>query len=120
MFLAVCAAVAMGGCGRAPSKVEDAHELVRQAVEARTAGKNDEALALFNRALEIRAVPYVYFERAKLHHDLHDDQAALADCAKGLEIDPEYRDLRWYREELSKPVARQFQGAKARPPSANR
>jgi hypothetical protein len=56
-------------------------------------------------------------ERAKLHAERGEDQAAREDCEAALAITPDDADVLWIKGELAKPAAQRFQGVAKSPPS---
>ena len=108
--------LALPGCGEKERATPPDDALVFQARDALAAGDKPKALDLYTQAIEIRGTSWAYFERGRLKGEMSDPKGAMEDCVKGLEIDPENRDLIWLRDELKKPKASQFQPG-AVPPS---
>ncbi|MGI9457535.1 MAG: hypothetical protein ACR2NU_13305 [Aeoliella sp.] len=80
------------------------------------AGNNLKALELLNELVDSHPSAWAYGARARLHLEMGDDIAALADCEAGLEIAPDHREMTWMATELKKPAGRRFQGRFANPP----
>ena len=58
------------------------------------------------------------FERANIYVEQGNEEAAIADCKAGLEVDSNDRDLNWLLAELEKPANKRFKGRFAQPPRA--
>jgi lipoprotein NlpI len=105
----------LAGCSREPFD-----EATQHMMAARTALSEDNkevAMQELTAAIEKGGSAWAYFERAKLHADAGDTDAAKADCRKALEIDPENDEIKWYLGQLDRPSDQRFQSP---PPSASK
>lgn len=112
LCLGLCTVV---GCGRKTS-TSKAYNHLTAAANALSAGDKETAFAELSASLETSPSAWAYFERARLYLDKGQEQEALADCQKGLELDAQYPDLLWLSAELKKPPAQRFKGKFAKPP----
>jgi hypothetical protein len=108
------------GCGDGKLPVASSHQHFIAARDFLAAGEKDKALVALDASIASEPTTWAFLERAKLHADLGDGAAALADCQAGLKLDPQDADLLWLAGELAKPPAGRFQGKFQRPPSMNR
>jgi tetratricopeptide (TPR) repeat protein len=104
------------GCGGSSTSTSKAHDHFTAAAAAIEAGDKETALTELSATVESSPSSWAYFERARLYLDKGQEQDALADCQKGLELDPQYRDLLWLAAELKKPPPQRFKGRLAKPP----
>ncbi|BBO30791.1 hypothetical protein [Lacipirellula parvula] len=116
----IAALLACVGCGGEQAPVSNANQLYIDAQAQLTAGNREEAIKLLTASIDAEPMTWSLFERAKLHEQLGNDQAALDDCKAALAIEPGDRDLEWLQSELKKPKAQRFKGSFAKPPSHNR
>ena len=117
--LLLCALLLLGlstGCKRTPILDEAAVNLV-DARQAIADGDATKAMELLMTSIDARPNTWAYFERAKLHADHGDDEAAKADIEAGLELDPEHSELVWLQKQMKKPKAARFKGKDGQPPS---
>lgn len=116
--LSLAAASVASGCGG----TGEPEELIvyKEAVAAIVAGDNAKGMELLNKCLEIKPSHYAYMERAKLYMSMKETQKAIDDCKKGLELDPQNKDLAWLLGELQKPEPKRFQGPAALPPASRK
>lgn len=110
-------AIAVAGCG--DSQPEEL-TVFREAMDAIAAGDKVKGMELLNKCLEIKPSHYAYYERARLHMENKEIPKAIEDCKKGLELDPENKDLKWLLAELEKPEPKRFQGPAALPPASRK
>jgi tetratricopeptide (TPR) repeat protein len=103
------------GCHRSEAPTEGYDHFVA-ASSALASGDKQTALAELTASIDERPTSWAYFERARLYLAQGQEQDAIADCQKGLELDPQSAQLKWLSGELKKPVARRFQGRFAKPP----
>jgi tetratricopeptide (TPR) repeat protein len=103
------------GCGGGPSASKSYDHLVAAAT-AISAGDKDTALTELSASIEQSPSAWAYFQRARIYLEKGQESDAVADCQKGLEIDPNYRNLLWLSAELKKPAAQRFKGKLAKPP----
>jgi tetratricopeptide (TPR) repeat protein len=103
------------GCGSSTSASKSYDHLVA-AAQAIEAGDQETAMAELSASLEKSPSAWAYFERARLHLEQGREQEALADCQKGLELDPKNGKLKWLSTELKKPSVQRFKGRFAKPP----
>ena len=108
-----------GGCGGGTSTSKGYNHLVA-ASEAITAGDKEKAFTELSTSIDSSPSAWAYFERARINLDKGQEDAAVADCQKGLELDPKYRELLWLSGELKKPAAKRFKGKLAKPPGVRR
>lgn len=118
--LVVCTAViVLGGCGPATSS-RKAYDHFVAAVQAIEAGDKETALSELSASIEKSPSAWAYFQRARIYIDQGKETEATADIQKGLEVDPQHRDLKWLEAELKKPPAQRFKGRFAKPPGESR
>jgi hypothetical protein len=103
------------GCGGNSSATKGYDHLVA-AAQAISAGDKETAVSELTASIEASPSAWAYFERARINLDQGQEQAAVSDCQKGLELDPKDRNLLWLSGELKKPVAQRFKGRLAKPP----
>jgi tetratricopeptide (TPR) repeat protein len=108
----------ISGCGGggAPS-ASRAYDNFIAAVTALEAGDKDAAFDELSASIEKSPTDWAYFERARIYLERGQEQEAIADCQKGLELNPKYANLVWLSAELKKPVAQRFKGRFANPPT---
>jgi tetratricopeptide (TPR) repeat protein len=111
----LAAVLSISGCGGGTSTTKGYNHLVA-AAEAIDAGDKEKALAELSASLDSSPSAWAYFERARINLEKGQEDAAVADCQKGLEFDPKYRELLWLSAELKKPAAQRFKGKLAKPP----
>lgn len=92
----------------------------REAMEAVAAGDKAKGMELLNECIQIKPSHYAYLERARLYMDQKDTPKAIDDCKKGLELDPENKELTWLLGELEKPEPERFKGPAALPPASRK
>lgn len=119
LSLVVAAATCLG-CGDGQQPVSNANQLFIDAQSQLTSGNREEALKLFSASIEAEPSTWSLVERAKLHEQLGNEQAALDDCTAALALEPGDPDIEWLQRELKKPKAQRFKGSFAKPPSHNR
>jgi hypothetical protein len=103
-------------CRETGPGLDDAGKALVEAQQALAGGDSKKAMELLNVSIDARPDPWAYFQRAQLHVDGGDDEAARPDCRSGLALDPEHSDLLWLQAELDKSVTGRFKGSKAHPP----
>jgi hypothetical protein len=103
-------------CGCGSSENSGVYNHLVAASEALKAGEKDKAFSELSASIDTSPSAWAYFERARLNLGNGDEDAAKADCQKGLELDSKYRDLLWLSAELKKPPAKRFKGKLAKPP----
>jgi tetratricopeptide (TPR) repeat protein len=108
--------IPMGGCGGSTS-TSDAYDHFIAAANAISAGDKETALSELTATINSSPSAWAYFERARIYLDKGQENEALADCQKGLELDPKDRKLLWLSAELKKPAAQRFKGRFAKPPA---
>jgi tetratricopeptide (TPR) repeat protein len=123
--LAVAIAAVVGisvfsGCADDRPQVSSATQLLIDARGLIAVGENDKALEALNASIESEPSMWSLFERAKLHEKLGDDAAAVKDCDEALKLEPDDRDVIWFKTELKKPAGQRFLGQFKLPPSHNR
>ena len=119
-FLLVTCMSFLVGCGGGGPVLDEADSAL---VDARTAiadGDTEGALALLDKSIELKPDTWSYYERARLHAELGDDEAAKADVAAGLEMDEEHSELLWLEKQLKKSKRARFKGRAGQPPSASK
>jgi hypothetical protein len=105
----------LSGCGGKPSASRAYNHLVAAASALET-GDKETALTELTASINTSPTDWAYFERARLNLNNGQESEAVADCQKGLEINPKSRDLLWLSAELKKPAALRFKGKFAKPP----
>jgi Tfp pilus assembly protein PilF len=118
--IAILLALVVCGCGKSKSSTEQANDLFLEAKGFMASGDTTKALDALNRSIATEPTLWSYHERAKLHAQLGDDHAALADCAAALDLDPQDPDAAWLKSEIAKPAAERFRGKFKSSPSSNR
>ena len=110
------------GCGDPPPEARFGSfgEHFMEAQKALAAGDTAAAMDALNASIDAQANPWAYLERAKLHLELGESEAAQADAQAGLKLQPENRDLQWLVTELEKPPNQRFKGRFAEPPSTGK
>lgn len=98
------------GCGEGELTVDDGAKALVEASQALKAGDKEAAMQHLNRSIEAKPYVWAYVERAKLHGEKGNDDAARADVQAGLELEPNSSELKWVEEELKKPVQQRFKG----------
>ena len=109
-----------GGCGGSQVEQIDAKNYFLEAQEALRQGDTTKAIAAFTASIESKPNAWAYMERAKLYAAAGQDQQALEDAQKAVELEPENSDTVWLVGELKKPAAQRFKGVFAVPPSARK
>ncbi len=94
------------GCGKKGG--EKAADLVLAAQRARADGNRQHAKELLDEAIEIYPRPFCFLERARVLAELGEIDAAAADCARGLELDPDDPELAELLAECRKPAKERF------------
>ncbi|MEX0611027.1 MAG: hypothetical protein WD738_00360 [Pirellulales bacterium] len=105
----------VSGCGGGPS-ASKAYDHFVAAAKALEAGDKETALTELSASIEKSPTDWAFFERARIYLDKGQEEDAVADCHKGLELDPKDRNLLWLSAELKKPAAQRFKGQFAKPP----
>jgi hypothetical protein len=113
LFSAV--AILASGCGGSASNSRSYNHLVA-ASEAINAGDKEKAFTELSASIDTSPSCWAYFERARINLDKGQEDAAVTDCQKGLELDPTSRELLWLSAELKKPAPQRFKGKLAQPP----
>jgi Tfp pilus assembly protein PilF len=103
------------GCGGGPS-ASKAYDHFVAAAKALEAGDKETASTELSASIEKSPTDWAYFERARIYLEKGQEEDALADCQKGLELDPKDSNLLWLSAELKKPAAQRFKGRFAGPP----
>jgi hypothetical protein len=109
--------LALSGCGSKPSASRAYNHFVAAATALET-GDQDTAFSELTASIETSPTDWAYFERARLNLSKGQESDAVADCQKGLELNPKSPDLLWLSAELKKPAAQRFKGKLAKPPGA--
>lgn len=107
------------GC-EAGAVLDEADQALVDAREAIAAGDSASAMDLLDASIGSKPDPWSYYERARLHSENGDDDAAQADVVAGLDIDPEHSELLWLQKQLKKPKRSRFKGKSGQPPSATK
>jgi hypothetical protein len=110
-------AIIVCGCGPPAPEQSNAIQHFLAGQEARSKGDLSTALSELNLSIQDRPDVWTYFERAQVHREMGNDAEALADCAAGLQLDGQHKQLTWLRGELRKPKGERFQGRSAAPPA---
>lgn len=104
------------GCGGGKPSASKAYDHFVAAATALQTGDKETAFAELSASIEKSPTDWAYFERARLSLNKGQEDNAVADCNKGLELNPKSRDLLWLSGELKKPAAQRFKGKLANPP----
>jgi tetratricopeptide (TPR) repeat protein len=105
------------GCESEQKRLEDLYTQAAAAVEA---GDHTQAVELFDELIAARPQAGLYFERALAKTKSGDDAGAREDCALGLELNPENRDLKWLLGEIKKEPPQRFKGKNQQPPGRSK
>jgi hypothetical protein len=106
------------GCGGASeTPATEGYDHFVAAATALEGGDKQAALTELNASIDDNPTAWAYFERARLHVENGQEQDAVADCQKGLELEPQSAQLKWLSAELKKPAPKRFQGRFAKPPA---
>lgn len=88
-------------------KRQEAMELVGKAYQHHMKGDIDKAIALYNQSIELYATAEAYTFRGWARSYQHDFDAAISDCHRAIDMDPEfgnpYNDIGAYYVELGQP-----------------
>jgi hypothetical protein len=84
---------------------DQAATLFLEAIQARQTDQA-KAVELLTQSIESRPSHNAYYQRAWIHGLQGRDNEARADVAKGLELEPENKQLKWLEGELKKPANR--------------
>lgn len=107
----------LAGCGEKHSEVKKSNELLIEARQAIVSGDTAKAIEALNASIEAQPNTWALFELAQLQLKEGDEQAALASCVQGLELDSESADILWLKGEIEKPAEKRFKGRFKFPPS---
>jgi hypothetical protein len=102
--------LACAGCGEGKPNLDDGAQLLIEARKAIQAGDKEAAMQLLDRSIAAKPYTWAYVERARLHGEQDNDEAARADVRAGLELEPGSSELKWIEKELKKPAAQRFKG----------
>jgi tetratricopeptide (TPR) repeat protein len=109
------------GCSSSDGpNLDDADRHFIAAEKAMAAGDKEQAIKELDASIAVRPTSWAYFKRGQLHAAVGNDQQAQADVQKGLELNPEDKDLKWLEKELKKPATRRFKGAAGQPPGMSK
>ena len=112
--------VILAGCGGTGSVLDDADKALVDARQAISDGDDAKAMDLLDISIAAKPDTWSYYERARLHADNGNDDAAKADVEAGLELAPEHSELLWLQKQLKKPKKSRFKGTSGQPPSVNK
>jgi len=88
-------------------KRQEAMELVGKAYQAHMKGKLDEAIGLYTQSIELCPTAEAFTYRGWAQSGLKDYEAAIADCHRAIDLDPEfgnpYNDIGAYYLEMGLP-----------------
>ena len=106
------------GCGGGGGEFyhDEAAQKFIEALKVRTTDE-EKCLQLLNEVLEEKPLAAAYFHRAWIEAKRDQIDAAVADTAAGLEVEPEHPDLLWLQGELNKPADKRSLNM---PPSATK
>lgn len=116
MLIGICIVPLLGGCGGTPSEPTRSYNHLVAASEAIAAGDKEKAMTELTAVIDTSPNGWAYFERARLQLEQGKEPEAVADCQKGLELEPDNSQLKWLSGELKKPAAQRFKGRFAKPP----
>jgi tetratricopeptide (TPR) repeat protein len=108
------------GCGGGRPSASKAYNHLVAASKALESGDKETAFAELSATIEASPCDWAYFERARINLEKGQEDDAVADCKKGLELNPKSRDLLWLSAELKKPTAQRFKGKLAKPPGVRK
>ena len=101
--------IALIGCGGSGDlELDSASENLLSAQELIEQGDHQAALQKLDESIEATPDAWTYFERAKLHAELGNDEKANSDIAAGLKLDGKNSKLLWLRQEMKKPKTSRF------------
>lgn len=108
------------GCGGKKFELSEAEQALIDARTAIAEGDSTKAIEFLDISIEANPDTWSFYERAKLHAENGDDEAAKADIAAGLELEPEHSELLWLQKQLKKSKSSRFKGSKGQPPSVSK
>jgi tetratricopeptide (TPR) repeat protein len=111
---------ASGGCGGSQVEQLDAKNYFLEAQEALKQGDATKAISAFTSSIESKPNAWAYMERAKLYAAAGQQDQALQDAQKAVELEPNNSDTHWLETELKKPAGQRFKGVFEIPPSARK
>jgi tetratricopeptide (TPR) repeat protein len=121
LFLGVTLAMcSLSGCTSDEAPLGDSAQTYIEAKELLDKGQKEEALVALNASIKEKPTFWALRDRARLHAERGEDEAAREDCEAALEISPDDVDIAWIKGELAKPKEKRFQGQFKEPPSSNR
>ncbi|HEX6963717.1 MAG TPA: tetratricopeptide repeat protein [Lacipirellula sp.] len=120
LLSALLASCLVAGCGSSEEPLSDSNQKYIDAKELLAQGEQDKALAALDASIKAKPNFWALRDRARIHAERGEDEAAQKDCEAALAIVPADSDVLWIKGELAKPVAQRFQGAAKSPPSSNR
>ena len=106
------------GCGSGKPSASKAYNHFVAASKALETGDKETAFVELSASIEASPTDWAYFQRARLNLDKGQENEAIADCNKGLELNSKSRELLWLSAELKKPAAQRFKGKLATPPGS--
>lgn len=119
LLLALCGCL-LAGCGGKKFELDEADAALVEARNAIADGDTAKAIEFLDVSIAAKPDTWSYFERAKLLAEEGDDDAAKADVAAGLEIEPEHTELLWLQKQLKKSKRSRFKGSSGQPPSVSK
>jgi hypothetical protein len=118
VLLVVVAVLAFFGCGSGKPSGSKGYDHFVAASKALETGDKETAFAELSASIEVCPTDWAYFQRARLNLDKGQENEAVADCNKGLDLNSKSRELLWLSAELKKPAAQRFKGKLATPPGS--
>lgn len=108
------------GCGGKKFSLSEAELALIEARKAIADGDSAKAIEFLDKSIASNPDTWSYYERAKLHAENGDDDAAKEDIAAGLELEPEHSELLWLQKQLKKSKSARFKGSRGQPPSVSK
>lgn len=118
VLLVVMALLPFFGCGSGKPSSSKAYDHFVAASKALETGDKETAFTELSASIKVCPTDWAYFQRARLNLEKGQENEALADCNKGLELNSRSRELLWLSTELKKPAAQRFKGKLANSPGA--
>jgi hypothetical protein len=106
------------GCGSGKPSASKAYDHFVAASKALETGNKETAFSELSASIKTSPTDWAYFQRARLNLDKGQEDQAVADCNKGLELNSRSPELLWLSAELKKPAAQRFKGKLAKPPAS--
>lgn len=91
-------------------KIVDAWQAYENASQLMTQGRYTEALAAFNKAIEVKPTFMHYFNRGKAYVKLENPNKAIEDFSRAIDLNPEFSNAYFHRGKLLRKAGRKKRG----------